>query len=104
MNRLPIGCGYQGYEFGARNLPDSICCGGKLYEIDDFDGERGFACGTELIPCPVCREQDAISYWSDQLVVAGEELANAKETARNLVAYTRQISESERDKFKQVIP
>jgi hypothetical protein len=34
MKRLPEGCGYRGYEFGAHSYPDSFCCGGKLCDAD----------------------------------------------------------------------
>jgi len=88
MKRLLKGCGYQGYEFGARNLPDSICCGGRLIEIDNCDGES--KCDLDEIPCPVCREEESIGYWIEQFIIAGEEPNRASETARNLVAASRE--------------
>ena len=89
MKRLQTGCGYQGYEFGSRDIPDSICCGGRLLEIDDCDGKISSDHGSEEIPCPVCREQDAVAYWADEFIVAGEEPASAMETALNFVAARR---------------
>ena len=89
LNRLLKGCGYQGYEFGARNSPDSICCGGYLVEIEDCDGESESGCGLEKIPCPVCREEESIGYWVEQLIIAGDDPKSAIETARNLVASSR---------------
>ena len=63
--QLPAGCGYQGYEFGAA-YPDSICFGGKLYDADNCDNDGNYYEPTEDIPCPLCREQDAIEYWTRQ--------------------------------------
>ena len=91
MKRLLKGCGYQGYEFGAKNSPDSICCGGRLIEIGDFDGENRSDCGSEEIPCPACREEESIGYWIEQFMIAGEQPLSASETARNFVAASRKI-------------
>lgn len=90
MKRLLKGCGYQGYEFGARNSPDSICCGGLLVEIDVCDAEGKSDCALDEIPCPVCREQESIGYWIEQFIVAGEEPGRASETARKIVAANRE--------------
>jgi hypothetical protein len=84
MKRLHKGCGYQGFEFGARNYPDSLCCGGRLYDVDDFDEPM------EDIPCPNCRENDAIDYWSYRFALGGEKLLSARNTAESLVAQIRQ--------------
>jgi hypothetical protein len=60
---LPEGCGYQGYEFGA-SYPDSICFGGRLYDADNCDSNGNYYEPTEHIPCPMCREKDAVDYWA----------------------------------------
>lgn len=84
MKRLQKGCGYQGFEFGARSYPDSLCCGGRLYDTDDFNDP------TEEIPCPNCRENDAIEYWSDRFALGGEERLSARFAAESYVARIRQ--------------
>jgi hypothetical protein len=84
MKRLQKGCGYQGFEFGARSYPDSLCCGGKLYDTDQFEESM------EDIPCPNCRENDVIEYWFDRFVLGGEELLSARAAAESLVAHIRQ--------------
>ena len=62
--QLPEGCGYQGYEFGA-SYPDSICCGGRLYDADNCDGEGNLYEPTDDIPCPMCRPKFAIKWWAE---------------------------------------
>lgn len=52
LPKLPPGCGYQGYEFGA-SYPDSLCQGGKLYDADSGDGDW-LDEPMEDIPCPMC--------------------------------------------------
>jgi len=94
MKRLPKGCGYQGHEFGAKSYPDSICCGGRLYDADDFD---------ELVedtPCPSCREKDAIEYWFDRFTLGGEEPCSARNAAKSLVAHIRQNCVSRAERYK----
>ena len=83
MKRLPIGCGYQGCEFGAKSYLDSLCCGGRLYDTDDFVEPA------EDIPCPNCREQDAIDYWFDRFAIGGEEPASARSAAIGFVTHLR---------------
>jgi len=62
---LPEGCGYQGYEFGA-SYPDSECFGGRLYDVDNCDSNGLIYQPDEDIPCPMCREKDAIAYWANR--------------------------------------
>lgn len=57
---LPSGCGYQGYEFGAGRYPDSQCFGGRLYDMDDCDGEGMIYEPGEYVPCPMCDPKGAI--------------------------------------------
>jgi len=83
MKRLQKGCGYQGFEFGARSYPDSFCCGGRLYDADDIEEPM------EEIPCPNCRENDAIEYWFGRFALGGEELLSARNVAESLVAQIR---------------
>jgi hypothetical protein len=59
--QLPEGCGYQGYEFGAR-YPDSICFGGRLYDADDCDNAGNYYDPGEVIPCPMCDRKGAVEY------------------------------------------
>jgi hypothetical protein len=61
MEQLPEGCGYQGYEFGA-SYPDSMCCGGKLYDCDMSDNDGNLYDPGEDIPCPMCDRKGAIEY------------------------------------------
>ena len=89
MKRLQKGCGYQGYEFGARIYPDSLCCGGRLYDTDDFEEPE------EEIPCPNCRETDAIEYWFDRFALGGEEQASARQAAKSFVARIRRNQASD---------
>src|SRR5262249_23666458 len=74
--QLPEGCGYQGYEFGAGSYPDSMCCGGRLYDADDCDGKGSLYEPTEEITCPMGREQDGIAYWAEQRSVFDGEMQN----------------------------
>lgn len=59
-----MGCGYQGYEFGAGYM-DSICCDGRLLDADNCD-EHGqlYDDGCDL-PCPGCRPLDAMHRYAD---------------------------------------
>jgi hypothetical protein len=56
-----MGCGYQGYEFGARYL-DSICTDGHLQDADS-DTDSLFFYGD--IPCPKCRQIDAMDRYAE---------------------------------------
>jgi hypothetical protein len=85
MKRLPAGCGYQGYEFGAA-YPDSICFGGRLYDADYCDSSGNYYEPTEYIPCPMCREKEAIEYWTEQnMLNGGRTKREAKKAAVSLV-------------------
>lgn len=89
MKQLPEGCGYQGYEFGA-NYPDSICCGGKLYDADNCDNKGNLYEPGEDIPCPMCREKEAVRYWRERNYLSGDvSRADAHEAAKQLVADIR---------------
>src|ERR1039457_1601605 len=84
MKRLQKGCGYRGFEFGAKSYPDSLCCGGRLYDTDDLEEPM------EEIPCPKCRENGAIEYWFDRFVLGGEGLLSARNAAESHVARIRE--------------
>lgn len=86
IRRLPQGCGYQGYEFGA-TYPDSECFGGRLYDMDNCDSKGNIYEPTEDIPCPMCREKEAVAYWADRF----PELPTreALRSARTLIADIR---------------
>lgn len=58
---LPAGCGYQGYEFGA-SYPDSQCFGGRLYDMDNCDGDGNLYEPIEYIPCPMCHPKKYVEY------------------------------------------
>ena len=77
---LPVGCGYQGYEFGA-SYPDSICCGGKLYDADNCDNAGNLYDPGEDVPCPMCRHEDAVKYWYERNRLSGAKVRDA--TAEN---------------------
>lgn len=89
MKILPEGCGYQGYEFGAGAYPDSICFGGKLYDADNCDDNGNYYDPIEDIPCPMCREDEAIDYWAERNRLGGATKAVAREAAKSLVADIR---------------
>jgi hypothetical protein len=84
-SQLPQGCGYQGYEFGAGSYPDSLCCGGKLYDADDCDDDKNLYQPTEHIPCPICHRNKAMAYWADRNRLSGVGVAEAQIAARSLV-------------------
>lgn len=95
---LPEGCGYQGYEFGAGSYPDSICFGGKLYDADNgYHAEGGFMYydPSEEIPCPMCREKEAIAYWTERNRLSGATKADARKAAKSLVADIRKNHQAE---------
>lgn len=98
---LPEGCGYQGYEFGAA-YPDSLCCGGRLYDADNCDGNGNLYEPAEDIPCPMCREQEAIDYWADRNSLSGIPKAKAREAARCLVADIRRNREKGTEPWKRL--
>ncbi len=77
----PEGCGYQGYEYGAGTYPDSICVGGSLFDADDCDEPGTLREPDEDMPCPICREDDAIAYWTER--------NGDSKSARSLVADIR---------------
>ena len=77
------GCGYQGYEFGAGSYPDSICVDGRLFDADNCDNKGNLYEPTEDIPCPMCREKEAVKYWAERNHLSGtltrkQALINAK--------------------------
>lgn len=53
---LPDGCGYMGYEFGAGYI-DSQCFGGRLYDLDNCDGDMLYEPG-DYLPCPKCQMEE----------------------------------------------
>lgn len=85
MDQLPEGCGYLGYEFGAGSYPDSLCRGGKLYDVENLDNDGCLLDPMEDIPCPMCREQDAVECWRHQFELGGESSADARLSAHSLV-------------------
>jgi hypothetical protein len=87
--QLPEGCGYQGYEFSAGSYPDSLCCGGKLYDADDCDENGNLYEPAEEIPCPICREKEAIAYWEDRFQSGGSSRKKAVSSACSLIADIR---------------
>ena len=82
--QLPNGCGYQGYEFGA-GYPDSLCCGGKLYDCDNCDNEGNLHDPAEEIPCPICHPRKAVEYWTNRNMLSGANKGRALRIARSLV-------------------
>ena len=85
-------CDYQGYEFGAGTYPDSICIDGRLHDADHCDPKGNVFLKDEDIPCPVCRPQEAIAWWTERNnffiedgVTEAENLAKARTSAISLV-------------------
>ena len=103
MKRLPEGCGYQGYEFGA-SYPDSLCCGGKLYDADNCDGNGNLYEPSEEIPCPMCREKEAIEYWAERNRLGGSTKSEAKRHAKALVADIRKNRQNGTEPWKAAEP
>jgi len=99
MKQLPSGCGYQGYEFGA-SYPDSICCGGRLYDADNCDDQGNLYEPAEEIPCPMCRESDAVKYWTQQNKSSGNRNTNAHKAAKALVADIRKNRQNGTEPWK----
>jgi hypothetical protein len=98
---LPEGCGYQGYEFGAA-YPDSQCFGGKLYDMDNCDGNGLIYEPTEEIPCPMCHPNKAIEYWTQRNLSAGKPLIRATALAKGLVADIRKNRKNGTEPWKTV--
>ena len=96
----PEGCGYQGYEYGAGSYPDSLCLGGKLFDADDCDGNGNLYEPTEDIPCPMCREQDAINYWYERNRNSGQSQDDARIAALSLVKDIRRNRESKTEPWR----
>lgn len=63
--KAPLGCDYQGYEFGAR-YPDSVCIEGRLFDADYCDDKGNLYDREDDVPCPMCRREDAIRWWTHQ--------------------------------------
>lgn len=81
-------CNYQGYEFGA-SYPDSLCIKGRLYDGDSVD-EKGRVTDTgEDIPCPMCRPEDAVKWWTQRYDDGGRTHKARRSAARALVADIR---------------
>lgn len=84
MKTWPAGCGYQGYEFGAR-YPDSMCLGGRLFDADNCDSDGNLYEPTENIPCPMCHPRLAVKYWQSQNECSGVSTLQAYVAAQLLV-------------------
>lgn len=99
MEMLPAGCGYQGYEFGA-SYPDSECFGGRLYDMDNCDGNGNLYEPAEEIPCPMCHPKKAVEYWTNRF----NELPRAKalKSAKALVADIRNNRKNGTEPWKGV--
>ena len=80
-----MGCGYQGYEFGAGSYPDSECFGGRLYDMDNCDGDGNLFEPGEWIPCPMCHRGNAIAFWAQRNRSAGMKMAEARKAAIHLI-------------------
>lgn len=84
-----MSCGYQGYEFGACQYPDSICVDGRLFDADNCDSEGNLYEPVEYIPCPMCHEEEAITYWAEYFTRDGRKKEYARKVAEGLVADIR---------------
>jgi hypothetical protein len=58
------GCGYQGYEFGARYL-DSVCVDGQLWDADDCSDAGDLYEPLDYKPCPGCQPLAAMDEYAD---------------------------------------
>lgn len=77
-------CRYQGYEFGAGRYPDSVCIDGRLHDADNCDGDGNVYLNDEDIPCPMCRPDDAIEYWTDQNAMFWDDAEDENDEAGHL--------------------
>jgi hypothetical protein len=93
-------CNYQGYEFGA-NYPDSICIRGKLYDADYCDGQGRLYKTDEDVPCPMCRQGDAVKWWAIRF--EGEYKRRLK-SARTLVRDIRKNRKNGTEPWKSGYP
>ncbi len=59
-------CNYQGYEFGA-SYPDSVCMDGRLFDADNCDAQGGLYEPGEEIPCPMCKRDEAVKWWTERM-------------------------------------
>ena len=100
MKQLPEGCGYQGYEFGAA-YPDSLCCGGRLYDADDCDGKGNLYEPTEHIPCPICHPRLAERYWTARNQCSGVSLLKASIAAKLLIRDIRRNRKNGTEPWKR---
>ena len=93
-------CDYQGYEFGG-SYPDSICIDGRLFDADDCDCNGNVYEPAEHIPCPMCHEGKAITYWKNRFECGGESPEEAQKSARSLVADIRSNRTNGTEPWKQ---
>ncbi len=100
MKELPSGCGYQGYEFGA-SYPDSECFGGRLYDMDNCDGNGNIYDPGEYIPCPMCHPRLAVRFWAERNELGGSEKSKALAAAKSLVADIRRNRKNGTEPWKQ---
>lgn len=96
---LPEGCGYQGYEFGA-SYPDSLCCGGRLYDADNCDNKGNLYEPGEHIPCPMCHPRLAERYWTQINQNSGLNFLKARHNAKALVADIRRNRRNKTEPWK----
>lgn len=99
MEMLPEGCGYQGYEFGAP-YPDSLCCGGRLYDADNCDGDGNLYEPMDDIPCPMCDPEGAVK-WHTGTFSDGT-YRERRKAARALVADIRRNRRNGTEPWKSV--
>lgn len=78
-------CNYQGYEFGAA-YPDSVCVDGRLLDADYCDAHGNLYDKDEDVPCPMCRREDAIKWWTNQFSSRAGTYKDRRVSARRLVA------------------
>jgi hypothetical protein len=100
VDTLPSGCGYQGYEFGAR-YPDSICVGGRLFDADNCDDAGNLYRPTDEIPCPMCHPRLAVQYYVD--LWDDGEARNVRAKAKALVNDIRKNRENGTEPWKGTV-
>lgn len=84
-----LGCDYQGYEFGAGSYPDSVCIEGRLFDADNCDDSGNLYDNDEDIPCPICRPEEAIAWWTERNRSSGASARAAESSATSLVSDIR---------------
>lgn len=76
------GCGYHGFDFGARYL-DSVCIDGQLFDADSCDDDGNLLEPSEYIACPQCNHESWLADLRDEIEEQGAIAADDGQPRRN---------------------